>query len=378
MWTPQNLYSKFILKQPHILFGENAMGGLKTLPMSRLAVIHGTGINERHKELITKSTSAFSIKFIKKTWADEPTRKSFKENLKDLEEFQPDVILAIGGGSVLDGAKILRCLYEFPYFDIENNNFSMLEWSTKFIAIPTTIGSGSELSSAAVLINEEKATKEFVVSHSFIPEVVVFDSIFLENAPKKVLLLSCIDALAHLIEGYVSNVDNELIDVYAEKALSLIASNYKGILDSDKCKIQNLQMASYFAGMVQNHCIVGACHAIAHQLGAMNYPHALGIALVLTEVIKANAKNKEALLKYNKLAKSSGLGESYEDLIALINKVKSELSLESEISAFKDDLGKMYGNTILYENIINDKGGQGNPVVIDKAYIDAILKSLMV
>ncbi len=378
MWIPQTLYSKFVLKQPHILFGDNAIAGLKTYPTSKLAVIHGSGLSDELKELVEKSSSAFSIKFIKKSWSDEPTFKDFKESLKQIEEFKPDVILAIGGGSVIDGAKILRCLYEFPYFDIKSNNFSLLEWSTKFVALPTTIGSGSELSSAAVLINEEKLTKEFVVSHSFIPEIVVFDYAFLESAPQKVLLLSCIDALAHLVEGYVSNVDNELVNIYAEKALVLIAENYKGVLESDKNSILNLQLAAYFAGLVQNHCIVGACHAIAHQLGAMNYPHALGIALVLPEVIKTNALDKETSHKYEKLAKFSGVGESSEDIIILIENIKAEIALEKEEATFRTDLGKLFGSESFYENIINDKGGQGNPVVIDKAYIDTVLKSLMV
>ena len=206
--------------------------------------------------------SAFEISFVEKKWQGEPTLNSLSETIADIEKIKPDILLAIGGGSVIDGAKMVRTYYEFPFFDMNDTKFSMLNWKTNFVAIPTTIGSGAEISSASVMYNDSNKSKEFVISHKFIPEIIILEASLIANAPKKMLLSSMVDALSHCIEGYMSNIDNILIDSYAEKAIQIISKYYevvsKGI---DKENLNKLQLASVFAGMVQNHCIVGATHA---------------------------------------------------------------------------------------------------------------------
>lgn len=376
MWYPQAIYSKFLLRQPNILFGENALSGMKTYPSTKLAVIHGSGLNEELKAIVKSASSAFEVKFIQKSWKEEPTAEEMKENVSELEDFQPDTILAIGGGSVLDGANLLRCLYEFPFFEISSNNFNMLSWSTKFFALPTTIGSGAELSSAAVLFNKQTQTKEFVISHDFLPELIIFDDRFLASAPKKTLYLSTIDALSHCIEGYVSNIDNELCSIYAEKALSLINANVDGIESFEKTKILNLQMAAYFAGMVQNHCIVGACHAIAHQMASYGYGHALAISLLLGAVIEKNAQNTQVANKYIQLTQKSSVGENYRDLIYLIERIKSKVDLEQETFKFNKDREAIIQSESFFENALNDKGGMGNPIQLSKEFLVEIIQSV--
>ena len=89
--------------------------------------------------------SAFEISFVEKKWQGEPTLNSLSETIVDIEKIKPDMIIAIGGGSVIDGAKLVRTYYEFPFFDMNNTKFSMLNWKTNFVAIPTTIGSGAEI-----------------------------------------------------------------------------------------------------------------------------------------------------------------------------------------------------------------------------------------
>ncbi|MDC1462619.1 iron-containing alcohol dehydrogenase [Polaribacter sp.] len=374
MWEPQGMYSKFILQQPVILFGENAIMGLKSYPSSRVAVIHGSSLNEDYKTKVLKSLSAFEISFVEKKWQGEPTLNSLSETIADIEKIKPDMIIAIGGGSVIDGAKMVRTYYEFPFFDMNNTKFSMLNWKTNFVAIPTTIGSGAEISSASVMYNDSNKSKEFVISHKFIPEIIILEASLIVNAPKKMLLSSMVDALSHCIEGYMSNIDNILIDSYAEKAIQIISKYYqvvsKGI---DKENLNKLQLASVFAGMVQNHCIVGATHAIAHQMSAFGLSHSNAISIFLPSVIRKNIKNKESNNRFEQLAIHSGFSKGSK-LLDFVEDVISSFDLQKEKSILLDNREIILSDDNLFERALSDKGGQGNPISMNKEFLQDIIK----
>ena len=375
MWEPQGMYSKFILQQPVILFGENAIMGLKSYPSSRVAVIHGSSLNEDYKTKVLKSLSAFEISFVEKKWKGEPTLNSLSETIADIEKIKPDMIIAIGGGSVIDGAKMVRTYYEFPFFDMNNTKFSMLNWKTNLVAIPTTIGSGAEISSASVMYNDNNKSKEFVISHKFIPEIIILEASLIVNAPKKMLLSSMVDALSHCIEGYMSNIDNILIDSYAEKAIQIISKYYqvvsKGI---DKENLNKLQLASVFAGMVQNHCIVGATHAIAHQMSAFGLSHSNAISIFLPSVIRKNIKNKESKNRFEQLAIHSGFSKGSK-LLDFIEDVISSFDLQKEKSILLDNREIILSDDSLFERALSDKGGQGNPISMNKEFLQDIIKT---
>ena len=375
MWEPQGMYSKFILQQPVILFGENAIMGLKSYPSSRVAVIHGSSLNEDYKTKVLKSLSAFEISFVEKKWKGEPTLNSLSETIADIEKIKPDMIIAIGGGSVIDGAKMVRTYYEFPFFDMNYTKFSMLNWKTNFVAIPTTIGSGAEISSASVMYNDNNKSKEFVISHKFIPEIIILEASLIVNAPKKMLLSSMVDALSHCIEGYMSNIDNILIDSYAEKAIQIISKYYqvvsKGI---DKENLNKLQLASVFAGMVQNHCIVGATHAIAHQMSAFGLSHSNAISIFLPSVIRKNIKNKESNNRFEQLAIHSGFSKGSK-LLDFVEDVISSFDLQKEKSILLDNREIILSDDSLFERALSDKGGQGNPISMDKEFLQDIIKT---
>ena len=138
MWYPQGIYSNFLLKQPNILFGKNALYGLKIFPSARVAIIHGNSLDESYIENISNVLNCFEKIFIRKDWSGEPVVDALSNSINKIERFNPDVIIAVGGGSIIDAAKIIRLYYEFPYFDINKPNFSMLKWKSKFNEIPTT------------------------------------------------------------------------------------------------------------------------------------------------------------------------------------------------------------------------------------------------
>ena len=375
MWEPQGMYSKFLLQQPVILFGENAIMGLKSYPASRVAVIHGSSLNEDYKSKILKFLSAFEISFVEKNWQGEPTLNSLSKSITEIEKIKPDMIIAIGGGSVIDGAKMVRTYYEFPFFDMNDTKFSMLNWKTNFVAIPTTIGSGAEISSASVMYNDSNKSKEFVICHKFIPEIIILEASLIENAPKKMLLSSMVDALSHCIEGYMSNIDNILIDSYAEKAIQIISKFYQVVIKGiDKENLNKLQLASVFAGMVQNHCIVGATHAIAHQMSAFGLSHSNAISIFLPSVIRKNIKNKESKNRFEQLAIHSGFSKGSE-LLDFVEDVISSFDLQKEKSILLDNREIILSDDSLFERALSDKGGHGNPISMNKEFLQDIIKT---
>jgi len=375
MWEPQGIYSKFLLKQPVLLFGENAIMGLKTYACSRVAVIHGSSLNDEYKKKVSKAVSAFEISFIAKTWGGEPTLANLSATIAEIERIKPDLIIAIGGGSVIDGAKMVRTYYEFPFFDVNETKFSMLNFSTTLVAVPTTIGSGAEISSASVMYNDDTKSKEFIVSHQFIPEIIVLEASLIKNAPKNLLSLSMIDALSHCIEGYMSNVDNILVDSYAEKAIQIISQYHEVISNGDNFDdLNKLQLASVFAGLVQNHCIVGATHALAHQISAYGISHAAGISIFLPSVIRKNIKNDLAKAKFEKLALHSGFSDS-DSLLLFTDNMISVLQIEKERNIVIENRDNILADNSFFDRALSDKGGQGNIVTMDKEFLQDIFKS---
>jgi alcohol dehydrogenase len=377
MWEPSGLYSKFVLKFPTLLFGKNAINGLKNLPASRVAVVHGSSLSEKFKDKIKTAIKSFDLTFIEKSWSGEPELNALKESLHYLEIFKPDIIIAIGGGSVIDGAKMLRAFYEFPYLNDKTRNFSMLNFSTRFISIPTTIGSGAEISSASVLYNKEQKTKDFYISHSFIPEIIILDPHFILDAPDDILFSSLVDAISHIVEGYISLLDNPIVDIYAEKALQLITENWEMFKTNRTFEsAQNLQFASTLAGLVQNHCLVGAAHGLGHQLSSYGFSHSSAISIVLKAVVDKNATNHDVKLKYEKLALASGITDGVQGLGRLIEAVSDASNNQKDITHFKSILSTINNNDIFFANAMNDKGAKGNPLPLSVSFYKEVLNSI--
>lgn len=377
MWEPSGLYSKFILKMPTLLFGKNALNGLKNLPASKVAIVHGASLSEDLKGKIKIAISSFEVIFIEKSWGGEPELSTLKDSLRQMEIFKPDVIIAVGGGSVIDGTKMLRAFYEFPYLNVQTRNFNMLNFSTRFIAIPTTIGSGAEISSASVLYDQEQKTKDFFISHSFIPEIIILDPRFILDAPDDILFSTMVDAISHIVEGYVSLLDNPIVDIYAEKALQLIAENWKVFKTARTFEsAQNLQFASVLAGLVQNHCVVGAAHGLAHQLSSYGFSHSTAISFVLKAVINKNAESGDVKRKYEKLALASGIADGVEGLGKLIEAVSDVSNNIKDRERFKSLLNTIFKNDIFFSNAMKDKGAKGNPLPLSESFYKEILHSI--
>jgi len=200
MWQPQSFFSQYVLRTPVILSGKEAIRGLYHYPAGKIAVIHGGSFSDA--ELFRSTFSKREIRFIRRSWEDEPDMKGLKGTIHELENYQPDLIIAVGGGSVIDGSKLCRLFYEFPFYEVGVSRVEGEQLKTRFIAVPTTVGSGSEVSSASVYVDRVNHRKDMVVLHGLLPDVVVYDGRYVENAPEKLLCASALDAMAHILEGY--------------------------------------------------------------------------------------------------------------------------------------------------------------------------------
>tara|TARA_B100001059_G_C17811233_1_gene572383 strand:+ start:251 stop:1372 length:1122 start_codon:yes stop_codon:yes gene_type:complete len=311
-----------------IVNGKNARLALKGINASKVAlIITGSFYKSNYFEQIKRLINCDALHVVRKDHG-EPTSKIISNILKELEDFGPDYIIALGGGSVIDAAKIAWVLYEHSTLNINDSirPFSIppLREKSQFAAIPTTIGSGSEVSSAAVFMLTEKSSKKFLVSHYLLPDLVILDPELVAEIPKNILRASIADSLSHAIEGYVSNIMHPLMDTFSEKSCEIIYSflNMYNEKEWDIEMIGSLQLSSMLSGIVQNHCVVGLSHAIAHQLGKYKFSHGIANAYLMPSVIKYNSCDEKINTKYFNLCKRSGI--SSPDELIKIFKVLSE------------------------------------------------------
>lgn len=368
MWQPQSFYNQYVLRSPIILSGETSVRGLYHYPAARIAVIHGRSFSDQ--ELFVSTFSKRAVCFIRRSWDGEPDYAGLQESIRQIEEFAPDTIIAIGGGSVIDGSKLCRLFYEFPFFHMGETRLSGENFRTRFIAIPTTVGSGAEVSSAAVFIDHDRNCKDMVVAHELQPDVVVYDQRYVENTPDRLLVASALDAMAHILEGYVSKINNSFSDILAEKGLRLLHNELQKMICDERKMLDygRLQYAGYIGGLVQNHCIVGAAHAVAHQLADYGYSHGEAVSLLLNGVISLNARDGDSARKYDYLLQESGF-ENVDDLTGFIRALCHVAGIDGRRRDLGDLLLKLSQNRQFCENIRSDRGGKGNPVEITDEYI---------
>ncbi len=375
MWQPQGFYNEYVLSTPALLLGEGSIRGLYNYPAAKVAVIHGGAFHDM--ELFRSTFSRSDIKFIRRSWAGEPDLENIQGTLRELEDFRPDTVIAAGGGSVIDGSKICRLLLEVPYYRPGETRLSGEQLKTRFIAVPTTVGSGAEVSSAAVFVDHDSHRKDMVVMHELRPSVVVYDKRYVANAPVRLLAASAVDAMAHILEGYASNRNNAYLDVLAEKGLAILHGELEKFMEGNVVPVdhQRLQFAGCIGGLVQNHCIVGAAHAVAHQLTEYGYSHGEAVALLLPAVIRLNSENGDTRSRYRSVGAQAGFSDE-EDIASFIGEVCAFSGIEERKDGLRSLLRQLEESEDFRNNVKNDKGGKGNPVEITDDYIRRLVGSI--
>lgn len=298
----------------------------------------------------------------------DPTLSTINQAMAILKPFEPDVIISLGGGSPMDAAKIMWLMYEQPetvfedismrFMDIRKRICSIPELGKKatMVAIPTTSGTGSEVTPFAIITDDQTGVKYAIADYALTPNMAIVDPNFVDGMPKGLTSASGIDALVHAIEAYVSCMATNFTNSNALEATKLVfryleRSYTEGA--NDPIAREKMHYAATIAGMAFANSFLGLCHSMAHKLGAMfHVPHGVANALLIRQVIKYNATDcpkKQATFpqykfpcaksRYGQIADELGLGgknddEKVELLINAIDKLMSAVNLPKSIKDF--------------------------------------------
>lgn len=295
----------------------------------------------------------------------DPTLQNVRKGLSQMIPFQPDVIIALGGGSAMDAAKIMWLMYEHPelefeglalrFMDIKKRIYAFPELGKKsiMVAIPTTSGTGSEVTPFAVVTDEKTGIKYPIADYSLTPNIAIVDPEFVMTMPAKLAAWSGIDALVHALEAMVSVYATEFTNPYALEAARLLfkylEASVKEGKDNQKAK-EKVHYAATLAGIAFANAFLGICHSMAHKLGSeFHIPHGLSNALMISHVIRFNATNAprkqaifpqykypDAIQRYARMADYLGLDgatpeDKVESLIIAIEKLKLAIGIPASI-----------------------------------------------
>jgi acetaldehyde dehydrogenase/alcohol dehydrogenase len=295
----------------------------------------------------------------------DPTLAAAKKGAAEMESFKPDVIIAIGGGSPMDAAKIMWVLYEYPeirfedlamrFMDIRKRVYTFPKMGEKalLIAVPTSAGTGSEVTPFAVITDEKTGIKYPLADYEITPNMAIIDSELMLHMPKGLTSASGIDALTHAIEAYVSILATEYTNGLALEAIRLIFKYLPQAYTDGANNVEareKMAHASTIAGMAFANAFLGICHSMAHKLGSMHHvPHGIANGILINEVIRFNAvdnprkqaafaqyKYPNAKSRYAEIADFLLLGGSSEDekvdlLIRSINELKNKVNIPKTI-----------------------------------------------
>ena len=372
----------WFFRSPSIVFGEDSLSFLNTLDGKKIAII--TDKNILNSGLITKVENNLphdSKTLLISDTLPEPDGDSMVLHLNDIKKFEPDIFIGVGGGSSMDTAKILFALYERPditIYDITPLVKLNLRKKSHLIAIPTTSGTGSECSWAAVVSEKNEHRKNELASPEILPDYAILDPEMVLSLPREQTVNTSVDAITHAIEAYVAKWANPYSDALAEKALELISNNILNVLENPgNVEARNsVHIGASMAGMSFSNSQIGLAHALGHSFGAVfKMAHGKSVGLFLPEVIRYNYKSSRT--KYDKL--NSILPEN-------IRKGSLDLSIENlfkkmgqpvtmgTLNINEDEYHKNFD--LLVELAENSTGIITNPEDINREGIETILNKV--
>lgn len=353
--------------------------------------------NLGYTETITNKLDSIGIDY--KIFFDvepDPTLAAARKGAKEMTSFQPDVIIALGGGSPMDAAKIMWVMYEHPevrfedlamrFMDIRKRVFSFPKLGDKamMVAVPTSAGTGSEVTPFAVITDEKTGVKYPLADYELTPDMAIVDAELMMNMPKSLTAASGIDALTHALEAYVSVLASEFTNGQALEAIRLIFKYLPEAYNEGTVNVkarEKMAHASTMAGMAFANAFLGVCHSMAHKLGAAHHiPHGVANGLLINEVIRFNAvdnprkqaafpqyKYPNAKWRYARIADYLELGgktedEKVEKLIEAIDGLKKAVNIPMTIKEAGVTEEKFYASLEeMSENAFDDQCTGANP-----------------
>lgn len=328
--------------------------------------------------------------------APDPTLACAREGAEQMRTFKPDCIIALGGGSAMDAGKIMWVLYEHPeadfldmamrFVDIRKRVYTFPKMGEKayFIAIPTSAGTGSEVTPFAVITDESTGVKYPLADYELLPNMAIIDADLHMSAPKGLTAASGIDAVTHALEAYAAMLATDYTDGLAIRALQMIFEYLPRAYDNgpnDPVAREKMANAATMAGMAFANAFLGVCHSMAHKLGAFHHlPHGVANALMIDEVLRFNASEVPAkmgtfpqydhphtLARYAEVADALGIkgkndSEKLENLIAALDELKEKVGIKKSIQEYgideKDFLARL---DEMVEQAFDDQCTGANP-----------------
>lgn len=363
-----------------VFVGSGALGVLSTLGAARLAAMVSPSVanSEYFRNLIVRLKARTAVE-VAVMPAGEPILEALKVPVGGLVDFNPDWIVAIGGGSVIDAAKLTWALYEHPVCvpTEYERPFSLppLRSKARFAAVPTTNGPGSEASSSAVFQTNIGARKSFLVSHELLPDVVAIDPKIALGLPPSNIASSGMDALAHAVEGFLSRFANPLSDGLAVAAASTILRCLRDAVrrPEDLDLRARLMAAAYHAGCVQNVALPGIGHAVAHQLASVGVPHARATGSLLADAVRWSSTCDVGSRKANELARALGMA-SLEALLQELAILGDELAMTP--SSIRVDWKKLGDDPVFLEGVVSDPCARASSRMVDAGAVRGFLSGL--
>ncbi|EJD6538430.1 iron-containing alcohol dehydrogenase [Providencia rettgeri] len=372
--------NQFLIK-PKFQFGANALDFISQMSAHHAFIVTDKamvkfGLADEVTRRLTQSGITFSIY---DDVVPDPDISAIVNGMKIMDRQYPDVVIALGGGSVIDAAKAV--IYSLWHTKKDPNRVK-----PQFIAIPTTSGTGSEVTSFSVI--KSQSEKLVLVDEFMLPDVAILDPALVKSVPASITADTGMDVLCHALEAYVSRTASDFSDALAEKAVQLVFGH---LIDcyregSNLVAREKMHNASCIAGMAFTNASLGITHSLAHALGGVfHIPHGRANALLMAQVVAFNADlegrcDTEAAKRYANLAKNldlpaSSIREGVESLMVAINVLKDEMNLPKGIQAtginefdFNARLGEMVGQAL------RDSCTPTNPRDVSKVQLEALYR----
>lgn len=373
-----------------IYYGKGTLDELKTLKGKKAIIVTGGGSMKRFgfldKVVNNLHEAGIETRLFEGVEPD-PSVETVMKGAAAMREFEPDWIVAIGGGSPIDAAKAMWAFYEYPDTKFEDLitpfAFPTLRQKAKFLAIPSTSGTATEVTAFSVITDYQKGIKYPLADFNITPDVAIVDPELAETMPPKLTAHTGMDALTHAIEAYVSTLNSPFTDPLALKAISMVFEYLVDSYNGDMKAREQMHYAQCLAGMAFSNALLGIVHSMAHKTGAAfstgHIPHGCANAIYLPYVIQYNAKDETAKKRYAAIAASVGLtgnsdDELVEALIAKIDDYNVKLNIPKTLKDFgveeKEFLEKL---PEIAANAVGDACTGSNPRAITPKEMEKLL-----
>lgn len=375
-----------------VYYGPGSLEELKNLEGKKATVVVGGGSMKRQgfldKAVDYLKDAGMEVDVIEGVEPD-PSVETVMKGAKRMQEFGPDWIVAMGGGSPIDAAKAMWAFYEYPDTKFEDLitpfGFPKLRTKAKFAAIPSTSGTATEVTAFSVITDYDKGIKYPLADYEITPDVAIVDPDLVANLPVKQVAYTGMDALTHAIEAYVSTLNSPYTDPLALQAIEMVLDYLPASYNGNQEARAEMHNAQCLAGMAFSNALLGIVHSMAHKTGAAfstgHIPHGCANAIYLPYVIQYNAKDPVAASRYAEIARRMGLpGTSEQALInslrEKINEFNRELDIPKTLKEFgidEDEFNEKVDQ--IAELAVGDACTGSNPRPIDPETMAKLLKA---